>query len=304
MATSSFLRPDRSAIVETAYAKLNLTLEVVGDRGDGYHEIASLMQTVGIYDQVTVSESDDLVVTCSDDSLAGPGNIAYAAAQRLAAISGRSETARIDIQKGIPVASGLGGGSADAAAVLRGLNRLWDLGMTSRELMEVGAVVGSDVPFLIRGGTALVTGRGDEVEYVPDADLGRVVIVVAQNDMPVDEARNLSKTTSVYQALKPALYTNGSLTRRLAARIRQGGDCHPAFMFNVFQRVVRQMFPRWQEAYAAIAGLGARDIFLTGTGPAFFSLAPTKESATLWASMIKHRYRCETFATIAIAGAE
>lgn len=164
MATQRPLTADQDAIVETAYAKLNLTLEVLGKRGDGYHEIASLMQTVGVYDRVTISESEGLVVTCSDDSLSGPGNLAYAAAQRLVALSGRNEVARIDIQKGIPVASGMGGGSADAAAVLRGLNRLWNLGMTARELMEVGAVVGSDVPFLIRGGTALVTGHGNEVE--------------------------------------------------------------------------------------------------------------------------------------------
>ena len=293
---------DQGAIVETAYAKVNLTLEVLRKRPDGYHEIASLMQTVNLFDRLTITASDALAVTCSQESLSGVNNIAYDAAKRLAEANGTKEVARIDIQKGIPVASGMGGGSADAAAVLRGLNRFWKLGMTFEGLMKVGAEVGSDVPFLVRGGTALVTGRGEEVRFLPDAQLDRIVIVVPPTDSAANDSRLGSKTANLYGALTPALFTNGSLTRRLAARISQGGDCHPAFMFNVFQRVAPRVFPRWSELHDTLAALGARDVFLTGTGPGFFSLAPTKESGTLWANVIKHRYGCDAFATSAVDG--
>ena len=293
---------DQGAVVETAYAKLNLTLEVLRKREDGYHEIASLMQTVGLEDRLTFTESDRLAVTSSDDSLSGTNNLAYVAARRLAAISGMNDAVSIDIKKGIPVASGMGGGSADAAAVLRGLNRLWNLGMTQRDLMEVGAEIGSDVPFLLRGGTALVTGRGEDVAFLPESELDWLVIVVPPSDSLDSDSRHISKTAGMYQALTPSLFTNGSLTRRLAARIRQGGDCHPAFMFNVFQRVAPRVFPKWSELHDALAALGPLDIFLTGTGPGFFSLAPTKERGTLWANVIKHRYGCAAFATTAVAG--
>ena len=295
---------DQGAVVETAFAKLNLTLEVLRKREDGYHEIVTLMQTVGLEDRLTFTESDRLAVTSSVEWLSGTNNLAHIAARRLAAISGRNDAVSIDIKKGIPVASGMGGGSADAAAVLRGLNRLWNLGMSQLELMEVAAEIGSDVPFLLRGGTALVSGRGDAVEFLPDAELDRVVIVVPPSGPPFYDSRHISKTAGMYQALTPALFTNGSLTRRLAARIRQGGDCHPAFMFNVFQRVAPSMFPKWSELHDALAALGPRDIFITGTGPGFFSMAPTKESGTLWANVIKHRYRCDAFATSAVAGVD
>lgn len=287
-------------VTETAYAKLNLTLEVLRKRGDGYHEIASLMQTIDIRDRLDITGSDRLEVTCSDESLSGSVNLVHTAALRLSESVGVDLGARIEIMKRIPVAAGLGGGSADAAAALRGLNRLWELGMTSQELMEVGSRVGSDVPFLVRGGTALVTGRGDEVTELPDANLARLVVAVPSREFPDSQERRTSKTAEVYRALSPNLFTNGSLSRRLATRVRLGGDCHPGFMFNVFQRLAPRMFPDWSAVHDGLAGVGARDIFLTGTGPAMFTLAPNRETGTLWASVIRHRLQCEAFATTTV----
>ena len=285
------------AVTETAYAKLNLTLEVLRKRSDGYHEIASLMQTVDVHDRLKITDSDRLEVTCSDESLSGSKNLVHAAALRLSEAACTGLGARIEITKRIPVAAGLGGGSADAAATLRGLNRLWKLGFTPHELMEVGSEIGSDVPFLVRGGTALVTGRGDEVTELPDAKLARLVVAVPSNSAPSSHERRASKTAEMYQELSPNLFTNGSLSRRLAARVRTGGDCHQGFMFNVFQRLAPHVFHNWAALYDGLAGLGARDIFLTGTGPAMFTLAPNRETGTLWASVIRHRFQCEAFAT-------
>ena len=164
-------------IVERAYAKLNLTLEVIRKRDDGYHDLASIIQTVDLHDELEFVEGDGIEFECSDASLAGDGNLVMLTAKALRDKTGTSFGARIVLRKRIPVAAGLGGGSADAAATLRGLNRLWGLGMSEPELAQVGAEVGSDVPFLVSGGTGLVSGRGEVLERLPAPEIGRLVIV-------------------------------------------------------------------------------------------------------------------------------
>ena len=290
---------DEASVSETAYAKLNLTLEVLRKRSDGYHEVASIMQTIGIKDSVTVQESNALELTCTDASLANSDNLAWRATVQLAAAIGRAPQVAIHIDKRIPVSAGLGGGSADAAATLRGLNRLWSLGLSNGELMQIGAEIGSDVPFLIEGGTALATGRGTEIERLPAARLGRIVVAVPMSD-DGGAGQSGDKTGTMYGYLREQLYTNGSLTRRLSARVKQGGDCHPGFMFNVFQRMAPAVFPNWDRVYATLAQLGARDIFLTGSGPAIYAFAPNRESGTLWSELLKRRVGCAAFATDAV----
>ncbi len=155
-----------------APAKLNYVLEITGRRPDGYHEIVSLMQTISLADRVRLDEASDIDIELLGEQLLGvplegPRNLAYAAAHALAEAANRSDLGvHIELDKQIPAGIGLGGGSSDAAAVLRGLNQLWGLDMSIEELMAVGAGVGSDVPFFIAGGTALVTGRGEHVEAI------------------------------------------------------------------------------------------------------------------------------------------
>ena len=293
---------DQATVTEAAFAKLNLTLEVLRKRSDGYHEVASIMQTIGIKDSVTVTQSEALELTCTDASLANSDNLAWRAAVKLAATTGRAPQVAIHIDKRIPVAAGLGGGSADAAATLRGLNRLWSLALSNGELMQIGAEIGSDVPFLVDGGTALATGRGTEIERLPAARLGRIVVAVP-NAGSEGAGQSRDKTAAMYGYLRDQLFTNGSLTRRLSARVKQGGDCHPGFMFNVFQRMAPSVFPNWDRVHAALAQLGARDIFLTGSGPAIYAFAPNRETGTLWSELLKRRVGCAAFATDAIESA-
>ena len=288
-----------ATVIETAYAKMNLTLEVLRKRDDGYHDVASIMQTIGISDRVTVQDSGGLRVSCTHPGLTNADNLAWQAVMHLAVLVDRNPHVAVHIEKRIPVAAGLGGGSADAAAVLRGVNRLWKLGLSTAELMELGSKIGSDVPFLIEGGTALATGRGTEVERLPDAKLDRIVVAVPKPD----ERRTrhpYTKTHVMFDHLRPQMYTNGSLTRRLSARVKQGGDCHPGFMFNVFQRMAPVIFPNWDQMLSAIAQLGARDVFLTGSGPAVFTFAPDKETGTVWSELLKRRVGCDAFATDAV----
>lgn len=290
---------DSATVTETACAKLNLTLEVLRKRGDGYHEVASIMQTIGISDLVSVETAGELSITCSDSSLADSSNLAWHAATELAQACDRKPHVAVHIRKRIPVAAGLGGGSADAAATLRALNRLWNLGCSTAELMQIGSEIGSDVPFLIEGGTALATGRGVDVERLPDAKLGRIVVAVPKSD-DNSSGQMRDKTGEMFGLLRPQLFTNGSLTRRLSARVKQRGDCHPGFMFNVFQRMAPMVFPNWNKVFDAMVRLGARDIFLTGSGPAMYTFAPNNPTGTAWAELLKRRVECEAFVTNAV----
>ena len=150
-----------------AFAKINLSLEVIGRRDDGYHDVATILQTIDLADELALEPANTLSVTCDDPGLAGESNIVWRAATNLASRAGILPRARIHITKRIPVAAGLGGGSADAAAALLGLNRMWELNLATPELHQVAATLGSDVPFLLTGGTALATGRGDVLHPLP-----------------------------------------------------------------------------------------------------------------------------------------
>ena len=281
-------------IVEHAYAKLNLTLEVIRKRTDGYHDLATILQTVDLHDTLEFRDNEGIEFECSDASIADDDNLVVRSAEALRKVAGTGRGARISLQKRIPVAAGLGGGSADAAATLRGLNRLWELGLSENELVEIAAEVGSDVPFLICGGTALVSGRGEKLERLPAPEHGWFVIVTPRN--VGDDGSGLNKTARMFGMLTSTAHTTGSLTRKLAARMIEKGDCHTAFMFNVFQQLAPHTFPNWQNIHDGFAGLGASDIVLTGAGPSMFAVAPSKEVATAWALLTKARMGCEAFA--------
>ena len=161
-------------ITERAYAKLNLTLEVIRKRDDGYHDLASIMQTVDLYDELEFSESEEIEFNCSDGALSSDDNLVVKAANALRETAEVQQGVKITLTKHIPVAAGLGGGSADAAATLRGLNRLWGLSLNEQQLIDVANRVGSDVPFLVSGGTAMVGGRGETLERLPPPEIGRL----------------------------------------------------------------------------------------------------------------------------------
>ncbi len=270
---------DRS-ITEHAYAKVNLTLEILGKRRDGYHNLASVMQTVALFDTITITESDsdEIVVSCDDDQITPEINLATRAATILKERSGVSDGANIAIQKDIPVSAGLGGGSADAAATLRGLNKLWKLGLSLDELTEIAADIGSDVPFLVRGGTALVQGRGEDVTPIAAAKIPKFLILTPKTDLENPTA----KTASVFAHVNDSMFTRGNLTHKLAARVRSGGDCPPEFFFNQFGNLAETLFPGWGDERDGLMALGARDVMLCGAGPSMFTIPPSKELGTVW----------------------
>ena len=266
-----------------AYAKINLTLEVLGRRDDGYHDVTSVMQTIGLFDTLTVEPDREIVLECDVAELRSQDNLAAAAARLLRESTGCGAGARIRIEKGIPVSAGLGGGSSDAAAALRALNALWGLGLSTRELEPLAAQLGSDVPFFLHNGTAMVHGWGERVRPLPPADLQWMVVLSPDIRVP-------RKTAALYGMLDRSSHTRGALTRKLEARIRGGGDAPPQFLFNVFDAVAFDAYPGLDEYWRTLESLGAREIHLAGSGPSMFAPVSRREVGTALDLLLKHRH--------------
>ncbi|MBF6589746.1 MAG: 4-(cytidine 5'-diphospho)-2-C-methyl-D-erythritol kinase [Ktedonobacterales bacterium] len=165
--------PRYSSIFVPAYAKINLTLSVLGRRDDGYHALASVMQTISLHDTLRITPNASGACVCETDvpALQSPDNLALRAAWLLAATAADGTPGvAIELRKEIPAQGGLGGGSGDAATVLVALNALWRTHHPQAELERLGATLGSDVPFFVRGGTCLIEGRGERVTPLPDVE--------------------------------------------------------------------------------------------------------------------------------------
>ena len=258
-----------------APAKLNLTLEVLGHRNDGYHEIVSIMQAIDIEDLVTVALAPAITLEVSGREsigvpLDGPGNLAYKAAVALQETAGRSDLgARIQLDKGIPAGLGFGGGSSDAAAVLRALNQLWGLDYEVSSLESIAAGLGSDVPFFVNGGTALVTGRGERVEQLPDHESSEFTVFLSS--IAIEE-----KTRRMYATLTPADFTSGHRTELAAESLRSGLPLNDSDILNAFDSRIAEVAPDVAQAMAACRMAGI-DVYATGSGPGFFSPSPFAE---------------------------
>ena len=247
-----------------AYAKVNLTLEVLGRRDDGYHETVSIMQTVDLADEIDLEPAGQLSVECDDPSLRGEANLAWRAAVCLAGRAGIEPQARIFIRKRIPTGMGLGGGSSDAASVLGGLSRLWGLGLSAPELEEIAAELGSDVPFFIRGGTALALGRGEVLTPLPSLEGLGLLLVCPRESIP-------DKTWAMYQRISRSHYTDGGITQRVVDNL-VGGTLEVDGLHNVFETVAFETFPGLRDVFQKVGDATGRRPRLSGAGPALFCL--------------------------------
>ena len=193
-------------ITETAYAKINLGLDVLGKRADGYHEVSMVMQSISLADTVTLEKHSGLVVQTGRSDLPGDSsNLAYKAAMLMAERFNKTPDVKITLDKHIFMAAGLAGGSSDAAAVLRGLNRLWQLGLNAAQLEQLAAEIGSDVPFCICGGTALAEGRGEILTPLPEPQ--EAVIVLAKPQQAVSTAWVYKEFDSLKEPQHPDIGT-------------------------------------------------------------------------------------------------
>jgi len=252
-------------ITERAPAKLNLALEVLGRRPDGYHDLATVFQTVDLCDDLTFERVERADQLSLHGDLATPDNLILRAARALHP----NNAARITLSKRIPIAAGLGGGSSDAAATLRALSRLW---RTQAALPPLAASLGADIPFLLLGGTAFATGIGHLLERLPDPPT-RWTILYTPFDAPPD------KTTRAYRALLPSAYSDGTATRVIAAALRRGEWPDLSHAPNAFESVADELFPGLVAARRRLSQAGAPWARLTGAGPTLFSLVEDRGTA-------------------------
>jgi len=250
------------------YAKINLTLEALAKRADGYHEIATVIQTVSLADTLTFEPGEALALSCNVPSLQSADNLALRAASLLREETGCLKGASIRLTKEIPVAAGLGSGATDAAATLVGLNRLWQLNLPPQRLMELAADLGSDVPFFLCGGTVLAKGRGEKVIPLPPArETWMVLLRPAIEPVP-------GKTARLYSQLNTSHFTSGQSTERLVDHLHEGESINDSLLFNVFEQVAFDFFPRLFHYRTRFLRAGAASVHLAGAGPTLFALVP------------------------------
>jgi 4-diphosphocytidyl-2-C-methyl-D-erythritol kinase len=256
-----------------APAKINLTLEVLGERPDGFHEIRSVIQAIDLYDTLSFRSNHQLRFSCDNPDFIADKSLVSRAAAMLQEASGSAEGATVEIKKRIPMVAGLGGDSSDAAAVLSGLNKLWKLRLSPARLLEMAPGLGSDVPFFLYGGTALVEGRGEKVTRLPPLPRRWVVLLVPP--FP----RMLKKTTQLYASLKPSHYTDGQITEKLVKALNDRRGFRPSMLFNTFENTAFELFPKLKLYKDHFVKLGAYNVHLAGSGPALFALLDDKFQA-------------------------
>lgn len=275
--------PPRLAL--SAAAKVNLTLEVLGRRGDGYHEIVTVLQSVDLADRLVLEDAPGLELRTDAPSLpVDARNLALRAAQALREAAGVDRGVRIRLDKRIPVAAGLGGGSADAAAVLLGLNRLWRLRWPLDRLSGVAVGLGMDVPFFLRGGSALATGRGEKLERVSSPSLALVLV----------NPRVGSSTAEVYGRVTPAMYTDGARARDLVEALRSRRTVRVAeSLYNGLEAAAATGHPEIGRMQAALRAAGALGVAMSGSGPTVFGVARSFEHARqMRARVVRGSWAC------------
>ncbi len=267
-----------------AYAKLNLSLDIIGKRPDGYHELDTIMQSISLYDTVTITTHDSLRVTMDTAGVDEIHNTAHAAARAFFAHTGHFG-AHITIAKRIPQQSGLGGASADAAAVLIGLNSLYDTRLDADTLMALGRGVGADVPFALLGGTARARGIGEKLErvHIPQ-DIAFVV---------------LTPRTGVSTAAAFARYKPGPPVRmETVTYALQKGDIplYHRHADNALGMAALSIAPDIMEAAAALRSAGGVPALITGSGSSVFAVYETTQQAQAACTNVRGDYAlCDVF---------
>ena len=275
-----------------AYAKLNLTLDILGKRPDGYHEMKMVMQTISLHDDVTVALTDGKGITCRVDGAALPcdeRNLAVKAARAFCEAMDYGGGIDIALIKRIPSEAGMAGGSADAAAVLRALRDLVSPALTDERLEQIGAAVGSDVPFCIRGGTQLAEGRGEKLTVLKPAP--RFFVAVCKPDFPIS-------TPALFARVDGVTITDRPDTDAMLAAIEHGDtDTLCANVRNVFEQVLPEtQRERIEEIKRTLAENGALCAAMTGSGSAVFGLFREEDACRSACSALQSE-RVMTFCT-------
>ncbi len=249
-----------------AYAKINLGLDVIGRLKNGYHEVKMVMQTVGIYDELSLEKTETgiVVTTDSGELPTDENNLIYKAAKLMLETYAISEGVRIHLQKNIPIAAGMAGGSTDAAATMKGINKLFELNRPLRELRDLGVKIGADVPYCIMGGTALAEGIGEKLTALPAAP--ECFLLVAKPDINVS-------TKYVYEHLDAEGVAEHPDIDGMVKAIEEGSlQGVISRMGNVLETVTVKAHPIIDTIKERMKELGATEAMMSGSGPTVFGI--------------------------------
>lgn len=264
-----------------AYAKINLGLDVVKRLENGYHEVRMIMQTVGICDELDLERIEQGIELTTDhgELPADENNLVYQAARLMLEHYGIASGIRIHLKKNIPVAAGMAGGSTDAAATMKGMNRLFDLGAELGELMELGVRIGADVPYCVLGGTALAEGIGERLTALPSVP--EAYVLVAKPDISVS-------TRYVYEHLDAEGITHHPDIDGMVQAI-EAGSLQGVLerLENVLERVTVTSYPVIDTLKKKMCELGAVGSLMSGSGPTVFGIFTQKKQAEEAGSRIK-----------------
>ncbi len=269
-----------------AYAKINLGLDVVRRLENGYHEVKMVMQTIGLHDTLRLEKTKEGIALFVDSSEApaDENNLAYKAARLLKEHCGVAEGISIHLQKRIPVAAGMAGGSTDAAAVLKGMNRLFSLGLSEEELCGIGVRLGADVPYCIMGGTALAEGIGEKLTVLPDAPDS--VVLVAKPPVSVS-------TKYVYETLRLSEIEKHPDIDGMVRAVRKGS------LAGIVSRMENVLESVTEKEYSVITGIkhfmeenGAKKALMSGSGPTVFGIYEDRADAEKAAEKLLVRESC------------
>lgn len=252
------------AVFIPAWAKINLTLSVLKKREDGFHALASVMQTISLHDTLRIQTTADERLTCDVDvaELRNDENLALRAARLLRDEGYLTSGVALELRKEIPSQGGLGGGSSDAATVLTALNRLCSLGLSQERLEELGARLGSDVPFFIRGGTALIEGRGEFVTPLPNCEPLWLIIARPPVSIP---------TAMVFRSLTPMDYSDAQDTDAVVKALRNGVPLPLDRLSNTLEPIAMRQWPEVAATRDRLLQAGAPIVRMSGSGPTLFA---------------------------------
>lgn len=253
-----------------APAKINLGLEITGRRSDGYHEIVTILQTIDLCDEIVLTPADHFSYT-PVSSISPDDDLIVRMLDLVRARLGVSFQAHVELKKRIPITAGLGGGSSDAGTLLAAIAQY--SAIPEAALPRIAAELGSDVPFFLRGGTAVATGTGTELDPLPTSSAPLPLVLV------VPDIEISRKTATLYSSLTTEDFSDGTATRQLADLIRQGKQIDPALLQNAFARALYAYAPI-RAARDVLLRAGATVVMPSGAGPSLIGIFPDDESAT------------------------
>ena len=267
-----------------ARAKINLGLDVLRKREDGYHDVRMVMQTIGIYDRLIITKIPEEDIRIKSNLFFLPvneNNLIYKAAKLLKDSFGFAGGVEIDLNKFIPVSAGLAGGSTDAASTLFGLNRLFDLGLSTKDLMELGVSIGADVPYCVMRGTALAEGIGEKLTALPP--LPRCWILIAKPPINVS-------TKLVYESLDMnGVDRHPDIDGLIDAIKRQDINGVCSLMGNVLENVTVPLYPVIESIKNDMMDNGAINAMMSGSGPTVFGIFPDEETTLKCQAFLKNK---------------